>query len=134
MLAEARLWRKRMGGTLFHAAAEAVSALVALREVLPHLADHLAWARALAEELPGHRIFPHPDPPHIATFEVFAAGEAEQVNERLLAVMARERLQLSGLWRPTGEPGRVATELMCSTSAGEHEPARVAALLGEVVG
>ena len=58
VLAEARLWRKRMGGTLFHATAEAVSALVALREVLPHLGAHLAWARSLAAELPGLRDHP----------------------------------------------------------------------------
>ena len=80
VLDEARLWRKRMGGTLFHATAEAVSALVGLREELPHLGDHLTWARALAAELPAHGITPHPDPPHIPTFEVFAAGDVYEVN------------------------------------------------------
>ena len=65
---------------------------------------------------------------------MFAAGEVEEVNERLLAVMGRERLQVGGLWRETGEPGRVTTELMCSSSALAHDPAWVAGLLGEVVG
>lgn len=134
VLAEARLWRKRMGGTLFHATAEAVSALVALRGVLPRFADHLAWARALAAALPGHGITPNPDPPHIPTFEVFAAGDADEVNERLIVLMEREKLVLSGPWRAAGEPGRVTAELMCSVSAGDHEPTRVAGLLGEVVG
>ncbi|MEJ7794937.1 MAG: beta-eliminating lyase-related protein [Nocardioides sp.] len=134
VLDEARLWRERMGGTLFHATAEAVSALVGIREELPHLADHLTWARALATELPAHGITPNPDPPHIATFEVFAAGDVDEVNERLLALMDREKLQLSGLWRAAGEPGRVTTELMCAGSTRDHDPGRVAALLGEVVG
>ena len=134
VLAEARLWRKRMGGTLFHATAEAVSALVGLREELPHLADHVAWARALAAELPAHGITPNPDPPHIPTFEAFAAGDVDEVNERLLALMGRENLRLSGLWRAAGEPGRVTTELMCAGSSRAHDPARVAALLGELVG
>jgi len=134
VLAEARVWRSRMGGTLFHATAEAVSALVGLREELPHLAAHLAWARALAVELPTHGITPNPAPPHIATFEVFAAGDVDEVNERLLALMEREKLQLSGLWRAAAEPGRVTTELMCAGSSRAHDPARVAALLAEVVG
>ena len=43
-------------------------------------------------------------------------------------------LQLSGLWRAAGEPGRVTTELMCAGSTRAHDPARVAALLGQVIG
>ena len=48
--------------------------------------------------------------------------------------MGREKLQLGGLWRASAEPGRVTTELMCAGSTRAHDPARVAALLGEVVG
>ncbi len=133
VVAEARLWRQRMGGTLFHVTAEAVSALAGLRD-LPRFADHLAWARALGAELPAHGITPHPAPPQIPTFQVFATGDAEQVNERVIAVMAREDLQLTGLWHPAAEPGRVTTELACSASVLAHDPARIASLLGEVVG
>ena len=101
---------------------------------LPRFADHLAWARALGAELPAHGITPHPAPPQIPTFQVFATGDAEQVNERVIAVMAREDLQLTGLWHPAAEPGRVTTELACSASVLAHDPARIASLLGEVVG
>jgi threonine aldolase len=133
VLAEARLWRQRMGGTVFHLTAEALSALVSLRRVVPRLPDHLAWARALAAELPAHGITPHPDPPHIPTFEVFAAGEADAVNERLIGVMEGEQVQLCGLWRAADEPGRVVGELMCSEAALAHDPADVAARLGRLV-
>ena len=62
VVAEARLWRQRMGGTLFHVTAEAVSALAGLRD-LPSFADHLAWARALGAELPGARHHAAPGTP-----------------------------------------------------------------------
>lgn len=134
VLDEARLWRHRMGGTLFHAMPEAWSALVAVRERRDDFGAHLAWARALAAELPAHGITPFPDPPHIATFEAFAPGEADAINERLLGLMAREDTALGGLWRPTVEPGRAQVELACSRASLDHDPAWVAARLGEAVG
>lgn len=134
VIAEARLWRKRMGGTVFTLTAEALSALVALRRVIPRFPHYLAWARALAAELPAHGIDPNPDPPHVPTFEVFAAGDPDAVNERLLAVMRNERLQLCGLWRAAAEPGRVTAELMCSEAALSHRPGEIAARLGALVG
>ena len=51
-IAEARLWRRRQGGTIYHLTAEAVSALAGLRDQLPIVADTVAWARAFAAELP----------------------------------------------------------------------------------
>ncbi len=132
VVAEARLWRKRMGGTLFHLTAEAIGALIGLRE-MPLFSDHLAWARALAAALPEHGITVRPAPPHVPTFHVYAAGEPDSVNERLLAVVEREDLQLGGPWRAADEPGRVRNELVCAAPALAHDPARVAALLGEAV-
>ena len=133
VLDEARSWRQRMGGTLFHATAVATSALARLRD-RPDFAANLAWARALAGALPAHGITVHPAPPHVPTFQVFAAGEPDEVNERLLGLMEREDLRLAGPWRAAAEPGRVENELMCSTAALAHDPARVASLLGETVG
>jgi threonine aldolase len=130
---EARRWRKRMGGTLFHLTAEAVTALRGLTD-RPRFADQLAWTRSLAAALPGHGLTPHPSVPHVQTFRVFAPGEPDPVNDRLLAVMEREDLALGGPWRAAEEPGRVTTELTCSGAALAHDPARVAALLGEAVG
>ena len=131
---EAARWRKRMGGTLFHLTAEAVGALVGLERELPRMAEALAWARSLAAELPGHGITVQPDPPHAPTFWVHAAGDRDQVNERLLSVIERESLVLCGPWQRSDEPGRVTNELAVASAALDHDPARVAALLGEVVG
>lgn len=133
VLAEARLWRQRMGGTIFRQTPETLAALLGLRDRLPRMADHLAWARDLAVELEAVGLVPNPSPPHTPTFEVFAAGEADEVNERLLTFIEREQLELCGPWRPAQEPGRVTTELMCAEPALGFEPKQVAGWLAEVV-
>lgn len=132
-LAEARLWRQRMGGTLFRSTPEVLAALVGLRDALPRMGEHLAWARALAEELTAVGLTPCPNPPHTPTFQVFGPGQEDDVNERLVGFIERERLELCGPWRGTPEPGRVCTELMVATPALEHEPKQVAGWLAEVV-
>lgn len=132
-LDEARLWRQRMGGTLFRSTPEALAALVGLREHLPRMGEYLAWARALAVELAAVGLTPHPSPPHTPTFEVFGPGDADAVNERLLAFIEREQRELCGPWRAAQEPGRVTTELMCSAPALGHDPAKVAGWLAQVV-
>ncbi|MCW2835617.1 MAG: hypothetical protein JWN68_3570 [Nocardioides sp.] len=131
-LAEARVWRSRMGGTLYRSTPEALAALLGLRDLLPRMAECLAWARALAAELPAHGITVNPVEPHTPTFLLHAAGTEDAVNERVLGVMERTRLRLTGPWRASPEPGRVVTEVAVSTPALEHEPQRVAQLLAEI--
>ena len=48
---EARLWRRRMGGTIFHLTAEAVTTLSGLERELPHMAARRTWARQVAQAL-----------------------------------------------------------------------------------
>jgi len=132
-LAEARVWRTRMGGTLYRSTPEALAALAGLRDLLPRMAECYAWAKALAAELAELGITPNPSEPHTPTFLLHAAGDEDEVNERLLSVIERERLQVGRPWWAAREPGRVATEVVVSTPALAHDPARVATLLAEVV-
>ena len=132
VLAEAGRWRKRMGGTLFHLTAEALSALAGMERMLPRLEECLAWARALAEELALVGLAVTPDPPHTPTFVIAAAAPADRVNRELLAFMERERLQPCGPWRSAEEPGRSRTEVVCSLPALDHDPGRVAGWLAEI--
>lgn len=132
-LDEARLWRHRMGGTIFRSTAEAVAALVGLRELLPRMPECLAWARALAVELAPLGITTKPVEPHTPTFLVFALGEEDAVNDRIIARMEQTRIQLCGLWRAAEEPGRLHAELAVSVPALAHDPAEVARWIAEVV-
>jgi threonine aldolase len=132
-LAEARVWRTRMGGTLYRSTPEALAALAGLRDLLPRMGECYAWAQALAAELAELGITPNPSEPHTPTFLLHAAGDEDEVNERLLSVMERERLQVCGPWWAAREPGRVTTEVVVSTPALAHDPARVARWVAEVV-
>lgn len=131
---ELRTWRARMGGTLFGMTTYAVGALLGLRDELPRMGEYADWARSLAAALPGRGLRVHPAVPGTCTFEVYADGVADEVNERLLDFMAAERTQLCGPFRQTDDPGTVVTELTCYAAATGHDPEVVADWLAGVVG
>jgi threonine aldolase len=131
---EARRWRKRMGGTLFHLTPFAVSALAGLRDRLPRMGEYAAWARTLAAEASAVGLRPWPDPPHTNTFLLHAEGEEDAVMERVISFMEREKIQPCGSWSTADVPGFVVTELAVHDAALQHDPAQVAAWLAEVTG
>lgn len=131
---EARRWRKRMGGTLFHLTPFAVSALVGLRDRLPRMAEYAAWARELATEVSARGLRPYPEPPHTNTFLIHAEGEADAVLERVIVFMEREKIQPCGGWYAADVPGFVVTEVAVHDAALEHDPAQVAEWMLEVTG
>ena len=128
-IAEARTWRRRMGGTIYRSTAEAVSALVGLRDRLPLMPDIVAWARRLAAALPDD-ITPQPEVPQTNTFLLYAAGEATAVNERLATFMEQYGVGIGRPWSATEVPGRIVTELAVGEGALELDPETVAAQIG----
>ena len=134
VVAEARRWRKRMGGTLFHITPLAVSALSGLRDKLPRMGEYVAWSRTLATELAARGLRPCPDPPHTNTFLLYAEGDADAISERVVEFMEREKVQPCGGWSPADVPGFVVTELAAAEPALDHDPATVAGWLADLVG
>jgi threonine aldolase len=132
VVAEARTWRRRMGGTLFHLTPYAVSALAGLTERLPRMGEYAAWARSLAAELTQRGLKVNPDPPHTNTFLLFAEGAPDAIARRKLAFMEREKVEPCGGWRPTQVPGMAITEVAVHDAALEHDPARVASWIAEI--
>jgi threonine aldolase len=130
-ISEARLWRRRLGGTIYRTTAEAVSALLGLRDQLPIVADSVAWARAFAAELPSY-LTVQPGVPHTNQFKLYAAGAADIVNERVLASVEERHIGLPA-WRAAQEPGRIGTEVVVTGAALGLEPAEMAALLASTV-
>jgi threonine aldolase len=130
-IAEARLWRRRLGGTIYRTTAEAVSALVGLRDRLPMMAEAVAWAREFAAELPAC-ITVQPKIPHTSQFKVYAAGEADTVNERVLALVEKHHIGLPA-WRAAQEPGQIGTEFAVTDAALGLDPAEMAALVGAAI-
>ena len=131
---ELRSWRTRMGGTIFSMTTAAVGGLMGLRGHLSKFGDYRSWAIELAAALHEHGITTFPEVPHIATFLAYAPGTADEVNQRVVAFTEERGIVPSGLWRDTGVPGWVETELTCYESAISRDPAEVAGLMAAAVG
>jgi hypothetical protein len=95
------------------------------------VADTVAWARAFAAELASY-VTVQPGVPHTNQFKVYAAGEADTVNERVLASVEERHISLPA-WRAAQEPGRISTEIVVTGAALGLEPAEMAALFGSAI-
>ncbi|MCW2767278.1 MAG: threonine aldolase [Nocardioides sp.] len=126
VMAEARIWRRRMGGTLYRMSPYALSALVGVRDRLPMMGEYVAWARSLAGELTDRGLRVNPQPPHTNSFQLFVPGEADGLTERMAKLMERERVELCWGWRAADAPGTAWTEVTILSGALVLEPAQVA--------
>ena len=106
-VAEATVWQRRQGGTLYSALANIVSAKTRLTERLARLPRYHERARevaALFAATPGVRVLP--EVPQVNMFHVFLTGEKEALE------LARDRVaEGHGIWlfhglRPDGETQR----------------------------
>jgi threonine aldolase len=123
---ELRVWRQRMGGTLFGMTPYALSALVGLRDELPLVGDAVAWARSLGRELVDRGLRIQPDPPHTNTFFVSANGDPEAITDRVVEFMEKEKVMPCGGWWAARAPGVAMTEVTIHGAALDKEPAVVA--------
>ncbi|MGB9611427.1 MAG: beta-eliminating lyase-related protein, partial [Bryobacteraceae bacterium] len=87
LIAQARLYRKRLGGGMRQAGVLAAAGLVALEQTPPKLAEDHANARLLAEglaNLRGVRVEPAVPPTNIVIFDIAATGvPAAELSARL---------------------------------------------------
>jgi threonine aldolase len=116
VVAAARRWRTRLGGTLFTLMPYALSALRGLREELPRVPDYHARAQELAAALPSRGIRVFPEPPHTNAFRLFAPVPHAELNERIVAFMEREHTAVTSLWQPADVPGWSWTEFTVGRS------------------
>ena len=130
---ELRAWRARMGGTAFSLTAAAVGGLMGLRTQLPRMGEYRTWALELAAALNERGFTTFPEQPHIGTFLVYAPGQADALNERVIGFAEARDVVVSGMWRDVEIPGWSVTELACYESAVVHEAADVADWMAEAV-
>lgn len=133
VVADARRWRQRMGGTLYHLTPYAVAGLAGLRDRLPRMGEYVAWGRDLATALSerGFRVWP--EPPHTNTFLAYAEGEEDAIAARVLGFMEREKVAPCGGWTPADVPGFVVSELTVAEPALGFDPVVVADWLADLV-
>ena len=131
-VAQVRLWRTRMGGTLFSLLPYAVAALRGLARELPRMAEYHERAVALAERLAAHGIRVSPSPPHTNAFRIHVEREADDVNERRVAAMEAEHLALTPPWRAADVPGWSWTEFGVGPATTEWDVDEVVEVLVRV--
>ncbi|MFL6167105.1 MAG: threonine aldolase family protein [Ornithinibacter sp.] len=110
-VAQARVWRNRMGGTLFSLMPFAVAALRGLDRELPRMAEYHERAVLLAQRLEARGIRVTPQPPHTNAFRIHVEREVADLDERRVVAMEREQVRLSPPWSPSPTPGWSWTEL-----------------------
>jgi threonine aldolase len=135
LIDEARVWRRRHGGTqpqLFGFVAGALPGLDGLAGRMP---EFLAHARALATELrdvPGLALVP--DPPQTPLFHLLLQGDRESLEGRALE-LARERgVWLFGPLRPTEVDDVSRIEINVGEPALDISPAAAGEMFGLVLG
>jgi threonine aldolase len=127
VIAEAREWRQRMGGTLFGLWPGAASALSSLRRRLPLMAGYLRHARAIAAALAAvPRVRVVPDPPQAPMMHLLLRTTPEAFVTAATA-LAREQ----GIWTfpraaATGDPDVVRLELTVGDTTCELAPDQIA--------
>jgi threonine aldolase len=111
-IAEARIWRRRMGGTLVRSSPMIASAAIRLDARLAQMDACYARALSLAQALsqvPGLEI--NPTTPHTNLMHLYFEAPAEAVLERRDAIAERDSVWLIGGARPAEVPGWSVTEL-----------------------
>jgi threonine aldolase len=135
VMAEAREWRRRMGGTLFALWPNAASALTCLHERLPRMATYVEHARTLADVLravDGVRVVP--DPPQASMMHLLLDVTAQdfQTNATRLATD-------DGIWTwpkaaATVDPGTQKVELSVGDATCQWDPKELAGVIARLAG
>ena len=110
-VAQARLWRTRMGGTLFSLLPYAVAALRGLDTELPRMPEYHERAVVLAMRLESHGIRVSPSPPHTNAFRIHVQREVDDLDGRRVVAMEREHAALTPRWTAADVPGWSWTEI-----------------------
>ncbi|GAB3592314.1 aminotransferase class I/II-fold pyridoxal phosphate-dependent enzyme [Angustibacter peucedani] len=129
-VAAARVWRRRLGGTLPSLWPLALGARRGMREHLPRMPEYVAHAQALAAALAD--VVEVVAPPATTLFHVVLPGSPDDVQEALLDVSEE-----SGVFLRHGGPGpregTTQVELYAGAATLEVSPDEVAELFGRVI-
>jgi threonine aldolase len=112
LVAEAREWRSRHGGTLYAMWPYAAAGLVGLRDRLPQMARYVEHARAIATtlgEIDGIEV--RPDPPQTPMMHLHLRTDADTYRAGALRLVTEEKLWVGLRSAPAELPGWRRTEL-----------------------
>ncbi|MEV0643880.1 beta-eliminating lyase-related protein [Phytomonospora sp. NPDC050363] len=134
VVAEAKVWRTRLGGQIPDAWPLALAALDGLDNVLPRMAEFRRHAVALAEAINADGIARTvPEVPQTPLFHVHLPVGRRAAVEASSAILEETGSHLFGGARSTPLPDRCLFEVSVGENAMEFEPAELAVLLRELV-
>jgi threonine aldolase len=134
LVAEARVWQRRHGGTLVTLAPYVIAAETALDERLERMPVYLEHARALAAALAtldGVEVVP--DPPQTPLFHVHLDGPRDALVEAALTVAEERKVFLFADPSSTLTPGRQRHEAMVGEVTLALAPDEVRGLYAEIL-
>jgi threonine aldolase len=134
VIAEARLWRKRHGGTLLSLWPYAAAGLVGLRTRLPRMAAYVAHARAIGTALgkvDGVGIVP--DPPQTNMMHVYLRTTEADVTAGIRRLATERKVWTFGGSGTSEAPGLRAVELTVGDSTLGFTPDEVADIFRELL-
>jgi threonine aldolase len=133
VIAEARAWRKRHGGTLYGMWPNAAAALACLKKRLPLMPRYVEHARAIADKLRNVRnVEIVPDPPHTNMMHLYLRTDEKSFKKAAVRV-ARERGVFT--W-PSSSPGPTPSTRIVEFTVGDatlqFKPREVAEIVGDL--
>jgi threonine aldolase len=134
LVAEARVWQRRLGGSVVTLHPFVVSAELALDERLSRIAAYAEHAQKLAAALaPLDGIDIVPDPPQTPLFHMLLRGTRDSLSDAAVSVAEERGVFLFGSTRPTPSPSWQRQEVMVGEATMALEPALVAELYAEIL-
>jgi len=131
-VAQARDWRKRMGGTLVHLYPLVASAAMRFDGALARMRQRRECAIAIAAALAGiEGLRVLPSPPQVSMFHLHFEADAEVLDHARLAFAQRDSVWIGGRFAPSATGASM--ELNVGDALCGIEPARVAAQFGALV-
>jgi threonine aldolase len=134
LVAEARVWQRRHGGSVVTLHPFVVSAELALDERLGRASAYVDHARELARvlaEVDGVDLVP--DPPQTPLFHVWLRGERERLSDAALSVAEERKVFLFGSLSATPSPSWQRHEVMVGEGTLALPPEEVRDLYAEIL-
>ncbi|PZG04507.1 threonine aldolase [Nonomuraea aridisoli] len=133
-VAQAGVWRTRLGGRTPDPWPQALAALDGLDRLLPRMADFRDHAVALAAAVNADGVaYAYPDPPQTPMFHVHLPVGRRAAEQAGAALAAERGVELFARVRSAPDPRRSSFEVTVGEHTLEFTPAEVAALVRELV-
>ena len=134
VIAEAREWRHRHGGTLYNLWPYAASGLAGLRLRLPRMGAYVEHAQAIAAALSGiDGVEVVPDPPQTSMMHVYLRTTADAALAGIRRIARKQKIWTFGGSLPAETPGYRWVELSVGDATLAIAPDEVAAAIGALL-